>query len=45
MRKKVGITVAEDLHDQAQSYANETGRTFSGLVEVAIKQFMEGEKI
>ena len=43
MYMKITISLDKELHEKAKRYANETGRTFSGLVEVGLKKILEEE--
>lgn len=45
MVRKVGISIDEELHEEAKKYASETGRTFSGLVEVSVRDKLRGEQV
>jgi hypothetical protein len=45
MVRKVGISIDKELHEEAKKYASKTGRTFSGLVEVSLKDRLGGEEI
>lgn len=39
--KRVNLTIEEDLHDKATSYAEDKGMSFSALVAKAISQYMK----
>lgn len=39
--RRVNVTLEESLHDEATSYAEGRGMSFSGMVSRAIKEFME----
>jgi len=44
MSKKVGISIDEEIHKEGKEFAESTGRTFSGLVEIALQEKLpEGE--
>ena len=45
MVRKVGISIDKDLHEEAKEYASKTGRTFSGLVEVSVRDKLRGENV
>ena len=41
---KKTITVDENLCEEARKYAKRTGRTFSGLIEVSLKEILKKEE-
>jgi len=40
----ITIYLNKELHEEAKEYANRTGRTISGLVEVSLKKILEVEQ-
>jgi lysyl-tRNA synthetase class I len=40
---KITISMDKELHKKAKKYASETGRTFSGLVEVGLNKILGEE--
>lgn len=44
MAEKITISLPEEMASEYKDYARRTGRTFSGLVRVSLREKVEGEK-
>ena len=40
MHMRVTISLDKDILEEAKNYAKETGRTFSGLIEISLKSVL-----